>query len=75
MFFGDLDRLAPWEAIVLIPFLDEDAMIAELTDIDHVKELTVKERQRNDVNASHRVSLERPHCLFRPPLSGTPRAT
>ncbi|KAJ1461024.1 XRN 5'-3' exonuclease N-terminus-domain-containing protein [Pelagophyceae sp. CCMP2097] len=45
-------KLAPWEAVVLIPFLDEDAMIAELTAIDHVTELSKKERARNDVTAA-----------------------
>lgn len=48
----DLDPNAksqPWEAVVLIPFLDEDTMIAELNQIDHVNQLTPIERKRNDV--------------------------
>ena len=43
-------KTAPWEAIVLIPFLEEDTMIAELSRIDHTEQLTTKERFRNDIN-------------------------
>ena len=42
----------PWEAVVLIPFIDEDAMVAELAKIDHVAALTPKERARNDAAAA-----------------------
>ena len=45
-------KAAPWEAVVLIPFIDEDAMVAELSAIDHNAELTPRERARNDVGAA-----------------------
>jgi len=36
-----------WEAIVKIPFIDEQKMIDVLTTIDHARELTPQERLRN----------------------------
>lgn len=43
-------KTQPWEAVVLIPFLDEDLLIAELNKIDHQTMLSPAERKRNDVH-------------------------
>ncbi|KAJ8613573.1 hypothetical protein CTAYLR_006130 [Chrysophaeum taylorii] len=43
-------KAQPWEAVVLIPFLDEDAMVDELSRIDHTSQLTELERKRNKQN-------------------------
>ena len=45
-------KAAPWEAVVLIPFIDEDAMVDELSTIDHNTDLSPRERARNDVDAA-----------------------
>ena len=42
-------KAQPWEAITLIPFLDEDKMIGVLSQIDHLDSLSNQERQRNDI--------------------------
>lgn len=50
----------PWEAVVLIPFIDEDAMITQLEKIDHVAELTPRERARNEAAAGVWTSADAP---------------
>ena len=39
----------PWEAVVLIPFLNEDVMTGVLSQIDHTNELDDQERARNNM--------------------------
>jgi len=71
-FTFDLDpngKTQPWEAVVLIPFLDEDIMISQLNQIDHLAQLSDQERRRNDVR---RVQVWR--SRDKPPTPALPRA-
>jgi len=43
---------ASWEALVLIPFIEETVLFDTLAQIDHVAELSPRERARNDVDAA-----------------------
>merc|ERR1712216_1059234 len=45
-------KAMPWEAVVLIPFIDEEKMTAELAKIDHLSELSPKEIARNALGAA-----------------------
>lgn len=71
-------KLQPWEAIVLIPFIDEDKLIGHLSQIDHVNALTLAERRRNDMsNATVWVSpsgdeYDAPLVLEQPPQDTPP---
>lgn len=42
-----------WEAVVIIPFIDECRLLAEIAQIDHTKELSVKERKRDKLGVDH----------------------
>lgn len=42
-------KTQPWEAVVLIPFLNESQLVAQLNQVDHRAALTDQERKRNNV--------------------------
>ena len=44
-----------WEAVVKIPFLDEESMVGVLSAIDHKQDLTPQERLRNLPGVEHGV--------------------
>lgn len=43
-----------WECIVKIPFINEEILLDSVNEIDHAKQLTTLERQRNIMGLSHR---------------------
>ena len=45
-------KAQPWEAVVLIPFIDEALMAQTLAAVDHARALTPAERRRNRARAA-----------------------
>jgi 5'-3' exonuclease len=47
-----------WECVVQIPFIDEKDLVTKISEIDHIKNLTLSERARNLPGTNHHYHIQ-----------------